>query len=68
LFRNGEGSIELNNCFNSATCTWMTAQLGGSGSPADWLGLVAETAGIMRDLGVHHVLRIVSMKRTPKQR
>ena len=29
--------MELNNCFNSATCTSMTAHLGGSGSPAECL-------------------------------
>ena len=37
LLRNGEGSIELNNCFNSARWTSMTAHLGGSGSPAECL-------------------------------
>jgi len=35
LSRNGEGSMALNNCFNSPTCTSMTEHLGGSGSPAE---------------------------------
>src|SRR6185503_2434529 len=48
LLRKGEGSIE--KCFNSATCTWMTAHLGGSGSPAEWLPSIGETVGIIREL------------------
>ena len=50
LLRKGEGSIELNNCFNSATCTSMTAHLEGSRSPAEWPASVAETVGIIREL------------------
>src|SRR4029077_5058139 len=40
LSRNGEGSMALNNCFNSPRCTSMTEHLGGSGSPAEgWSGV-----------------------------
>src|SRR5215471_6771518 len=35
LSRKGDGSIASNNCFNSPTCTSMTAHFGGSGSPAE---------------------------------
>src|SRR5712671_84364 len=40
--RNGEGSMALNNCFNSSTCTSMTEHLGGIGSPEEALSLVPE--------------------------
>jgi hypothetical protein len=42
LPRNGEGSMALNNCFNSPTCTSMTEHLGGSGAPAEGLSWVPE--------------------------
>src|SRR5260370_19946740 len=42
LSRNGEGSMALNNCFNSPTCTSMTEHLGGIGSPEEALSLVPE--------------------------
>jgi hypothetical protein len=42
LSRNGEGSMALNNRFNSPTCTSMTEHLGGSWSPAEGLSLVPE--------------------------
>src|SRR4029077_10114075 len=42
LSRNGEGSMALNNCFNSPTCTSMTEHLGGSASPAEGLSWVPE--------------------------
>src|SRR6476646_6379888 len=42
LSRNGEGSIALNNCFNSPTCTSITAHLGGIGSPAEGLSVAPE--------------------------
>src|SRR5260370_35911586 len=42
LSRNGEGSMALNNCFNSPTCTSMTEHLGGIGSPAEAFSLVPE--------------------------
>jgi len=31
--------MELNNCFNSATCTSITQHFGGIGSPADGFGV-----------------------------
>ena len=34
--------MALNNCFNSPTCTSMTAHLGGIGSPAEGLSLAPE--------------------------
>ena len=42
--------MELKSCFNSPTCTSMTAHLGGIRSPEDGLSLTAdeETAGFAR--------------------
>src|SRR5438270_1592123 len=37
LLRNGDGSMELNNCFSSPTCTSISEHLGGIGSPDDCL-------------------------------
>src|SRR5262249_44041194 len=53
LFLNGEGSMELNNCFNSPTCTSITEHLGAMGSPADALLSVMDEgiAGFARVTG-----------------
>src|ERR1700737_5556152 len=50
--RKGEGSMALNNCFNSPTCTSMTEHLGGIGSPEEALSLVPEAFVIILALPI----------------
>src|SRR5258708_33514759 len=64
LSRNGEGSMALNNCFNSATCTSITEHLGGSGSPAEGLSWVPERLVI----GLEYAMRQDSCELLPDDR
>src|SRR5437762_503529 len=64
ISRNGEGSMALNNCFNSPTCTSMTEHLGGSGSPAEGLSWVPE--GLV--IGLEYAMRQDSCEVFPDDR
>src|SRR4030095_9071974 len=62
LLRKGDGSIELNNCFSSATCTSMIAHFGGIASPVEAFSVVTESSQELRRRLSPPVLRLCSVR------